>query len=212
VSIVLDALGDEASAGFTVHQAAGPGGAPPVIFTNPVVELGSGVPPGALLSTNFAQAPGSVGIVISAPNTFAAGTREVARVTYNIPSNAPLGAYTIAFSSVPTDRVVYNSLGASLETDYLAGVVQVASRGLVTVSGRVLTPQGQGVRNAIVRLTDSNGVVRLATTSSFGLYAFEGVEIESSVVISVSLRRYRFAPRVIDSVTAMSNADFVALE
>ena len=40
----------------------------------------------------------------------------------------------------------------------------------IVVSGRVVTPSGQGLRNAIVALTDSLGIQSQATTSSFGFF------------------------------------------
>lgn len=38
----------------------------------------------------------------------------------------------------------------------------------VSVSGQVTTPDGHGLRNATVSITDSQGVRRTVTTSSFG--------------------------------------------
>ena len=39
-----------------------------------------------------------------------------------------------------------------------------------TVSGRVLTSDGRGLRNATMSITGSNGVSRSTTTSSFGFF------------------------------------------
>lgn len=73
----------------------------------------------------------------------------------------------------------------------------------VSVSGRVLTPGGNGIRNVVVVLTDSQGFRRLATTSSFGAYSFANVPVGSYVVSAVS-KRYRFA-----SIQLQLNADAV---
>ena len=59
----------------------------------------------------------------------------------------------------------------------------------ITVSGRVLTPDGRGLRNAVVSLIDSQGVRRTATTSSFGLYSFGGVRAGEIYTITVSSKR-----------------------
>jgi hypothetical protein len=43
------------------------------------------------------------------------------------------------------------------------------------ISGRVLTPDGRGLRNVVVTLTGSNGVERTVTISSFGYYHFDSL-------------------------------------
>ncbi|MFN2501735.1 MAG: exo-alpha-sialidase [Pyrinomonadaceae bacterium] len=82
----------------------------------------------------------------------------------------------------------------------------------VTVSGRVTTPDGRGVRNAIVSITDSLGVVRSVTTSSFGFYSFDEVRTGETHTIRVSSKRYRFAARVVQLVGELSEVNFVAAE
>ena len=82
----------------------------------------------------------------------------------------------------------------------------------VEVSGRVTTPDGRGLRNAVVSMVDSQGVVRTATTSSFGYYSFDGVEAGSSVVMNVQSRRYRFAPRIVQVIDTLTDVDFTGQE
>ncbi len=215
VPIVIDAFGNESSTSFSVVRANTAGNAPDAmdVLTNPVVTIGSGVPAGSNLGTNLNQAPGSVGILVDSTNTYAAGTREIVRITYNIPANAPLGLYAITFSSTPTVQSVSNAAGALLPTNYVAGFVQVgATAAGVEVSGRVLTPDGRGIRNAVVVMTDANGTLRYATTGSFGHYRFEDVEAGSAIIIGVQSKRFRFAPRLMSITDSVDNIDFVALE
>lgn len=82
----------------------------------------------------------------------------------------------------------------------------------VTVSGRVTTPGGQGLRNAIVTVTDAQGVRRTATTSSFGVFTFPEVVTGQEYVFSVLSKRYRFTAQTINVTAAMANLDFVGLE
>lgn len=82
----------------------------------------------------------------------------------------------------------------------------------VTISGRVTTPTGLGLRNATVNLTDILGTRRTATTSSFGIYSFDGVLTGQTYTLSVSSKRYRFAPRIEPITGAISNFDFIGLE
>ncbi len=83
---------------------------------------------------------------------------------------------------------------------------------LVTVSGRVVTPTGLGLRNAVVAMTDSQGIRRTATTSSFGIYTFENVRAGETYIIGVASKRYRFAARSLQINDNISNVDFVGLE
>jgi uncharacterized delta-60 repeat protein len=82
----------------------------------------------------------------------------------------------------------------------------------VIVAGRVSTPAGLGLRNAIVSLTDSAGERRTVTTSSFGLYSFTDIPSGGTFTVSVSSRRYRFAPRTIAAAGNLSDVDFVGME
>jgi hypothetical protein len=82
----------------------------------------------------------------------------------------------------------------------------------VSVSGRVTTPDGRGLRNTTVSLTDSPGVVRTVTTSSFGYYAFDNVRSGENYVVEVTSRSYRFASRTIQVNDNLVDVDFVGLE
>ncbi|MEO7659385.1 MAG: carboxypeptidase regulatory-like domain-containing protein [Pyrinomonadaceae bacterium] len=81
-----------------------------------------------------------------------------------------------------------------------------------SISGRVTTPDGLGLRNAIVTLTDSQGVRQVATTSSFGYYTFNSVRPGETYVAGVSSKRYRFAARNLTVSDNLANIDFVGLE
>ena len=81
-----------------------------------------------------------------------------------------------------------------------------------SVSGRVTTPDGRGLRNAIVTITDSSNVRQTAITSSFGFYSFEAVRVGETHTISVSSKRYRFASRSVTVSGRLSDVDFVGLE
>lgn len=81
-----------------------------------------------------------------------------------------------------------------------------------SISGRVVTPEGLGLRNAIVGLTDSQGVRQTATTSSFGFYTFNGIRPGEDYVAGVSSKRYRFAARTLSVSGDLSNIDFTGLE
>lgn len=82
----------------------------------------------------------------------------------------------------------------------------------VDVSGRVVTADGRGIRNAVVEMTDPHGITRSVVTSSFGYFRFEGVMVGTSYVMGVRSRQYRFVPRVVTVLDTLNNVDFVGLE
>ncbi len=82
----------------------------------------------------------------------------------------------------------------------------------ISIAGRVMTPSGVGLRNAIVSLIDSSGVRRTATTSSLGFYSFSDVQADKIITITVSSRRYRFQPITREVNESLSNVDLVGIE
>ncbi|HQX55790.1 MAG TPA: carboxypeptidase-like regulatory domain-containing protein [Pyrinomonadaceae bacterium] len=80
----------------------------------------------------------------------------------------------------------------------------------VTISGRVMTSQLMGVRNAVVILSDPEGNVRMTRTSAFGYYSFSDVEVGMSYVISVASKQSVYTPRVVLLEDAVDGLDFIA--
>ena len=88
------------------------------------------------------------------------------------------------------------------EANGLFGVVRILgdfapTAAQVSVSGRVLTPIGRGLTNAVVLVTDIGGNTRAARTTTFGYFQFEEVEAGQTYIFRVHSKRYRFAPQVI---------------
>jgi hypothetical protein len=81
---------------------------------------------------------------------------------------------------------------------------------LVTVSGRVMTSGGTGVNNALVRITDHNGVTRESRTNVFGYYVFEEVEAGQVYVFNVISKAYQFEPRVVTVGDTINDLNFTA--
>ena len=69
----------------------------------------------------------------------------------------------------------------------------IPSAALASITGRVVTADGSGIRGARLVLTDVNtGEVRYATTSSFGYYDFSELTVENFYVLTISSKRYSF--------------------
>ncbi|MBK6723588.1 MAG: carboxypeptidase regulatory-like domain-containing protein [Acidobacteria bacterium] len=64
----------------------------------------------------------------------------------------------------------------------------------VEIIGRVITPDGAGIRNAAVSLTDTRGSVRTVMTGPLGYYRFEGVTRGEAFTLTVDSRRFQFDP------------------
>jgi len=62
----------------------------------------------------------------------------------------------------------------------------------VSVSGRVITQSGRGIRNVVVTMTDMQGNVRTATTGSFGYYRFEEVAAGETYIFTARGKRFSF--------------------
>jgi hypothetical protein len=82
----------------------------------------------------------------------------------------------------------------------------------VSISGRVTTASGRGIRNVMITLTDANGNERTATSTAFGYYRFDDVAAGETVTLSAKARRFRFTQSSIVKTTneSVSNADFVS--
>lgn len=84
----------------------------------------------------------------------------------------------------------------------------------VSVSGRVMTAGNQGIRNAIVSLTDSAGNMRQVHSSSLGYYRFDDVTAGETYVLSIRSKRYTFEnpSRIVMIFDDVTDGDFIANE
>lgn len=83
----------------------------------------------------------------------------------------------------------------------------------VSIAGRVTSADGRGIRNLRLTLTAPDGAIRRATTSTFGYYAFDGVEVGRTYILEITAKRYTFSnpTRVFMLQDALTDIDFVAL-
>jgi len=82
----------------------------------------------------------------------------------------------------------------------------------VSISGRVMTPDGIGIRNTVVTLIGIDGVPHRVTTGSFGGYLFESIPTGEAYTLTVTSKRYRFAARTLTLTGELTNVDFIGLE
>jgi hypothetical protein len=79
---------------------------------------------------------------------------------------------------------------------------------LVSISGRITTPTGAGLFNAILYLQTQNGEILVTRSGSFGYYMFDGIEVGQTVFISVESKRYSYAPRTIQLADVVTDLNF----
>jgi hypothetical protein len=83
----------------------------------------------------------------------------------------------------------------------------------VSISGRVRTASGLGIRNASVVISgNSLSQPRSTTTGSFGSYSLGGLRAGETYIVTVNSRRYTFTvpSRVLTLVDNLVDVDFVA--
>ena len=220
VFIETDALGNETGMQYSLNFNPALLSISDASGINPDVNAGEGVPFGTNLIVNADQAAaGRIGIVENynggGLGAITAGTKRIAAITFHVLPGAATGASPVIFDDGVITKVTSDTYGTGLGTTFdQTGVVSIqgpASVG-VTVSGRVLTLDGRGLRNATVTMTDQNGVAHSVTTSSFGYYTFDGVASGQTYTVRVASRLYRFATRELQVTDSLTDVDFVGLE
>jgi hypothetical protein len=84
-----------------------------------------------------------------------------------------------------------------------------------SVSGRVLTAAGQGIRNAEVVISGGTLTEPMRVqTGSFGYYNFDGLQTGQTYMITVNSRRYLFTTptRVVSLTDNIADLDFIAVD
>ncbi len=74
------------------------------------------------------------------------------------------------------------------------------------------TNEGRGIRGVTILLTDAEGAVRTATTSSFGYYRFGEVAAGATYVFTARSKHYGFrqASRILSISDEIGEVNFIA--
>jgi len=79
-----------------------------------------------------------------------------------------------------------------------------------TIGGRVTAGGRRGVSGAVVRLTDQNGVIRMAPTDFRGYFQFEDVAVGETYILSVFSKQYQYTPQIISVNENITDLNFTA--
>jgi hypothetical protein len=212
VNVLVDAMGDESAYGFRVSYNQ-------TILTNPVTAIGTA---GGARLCNTATA-GQINCSINnfPDNNPSSSTDQIGeihtgdnqqllRITFTIAANAPGGMTPITLSNVNASDDAANNLSITSQNGSVTVLGPTAAT--VSVSGRVVTAEGRGIRNARLTLTDAKGLTRTAQTVTFGYFRFDQIEAGQVYILEVASKRFVFANsrRVISVQEDVSELDFVA--
>jgi hypothetical protein len=206
IPVELTPNGDELATAVTLNFD-------PTKLSNPVIQLANGISGDAVLTTNMSEAE-SGKVVILVDSTAPLGTygmpQQLVTITFDVRDNAE-GSTELTFGTSMAVNSVADADGDLLPTNFTNGSVTI-SPVKARISGRVLTAESVGIRNARVVLTDADGVLHTVTTGSFGYYSFDGISVGQGVSIAVSSKRYRFDSQMLTASAGSSDVSFVAKE
>ncbi|MBP9109195.1 MAG: VCBS repeat-containing protein [Pyrinomonadaceae bacterium] len=177
----------------------------------PVVELGDAFY-NATLTANTAE-PGVIRVLVDAAAPFGPSSKE-ARSIVNISFDV---AMTAASGDTPLDIeecVISDANADALAAAITSGAVSIAGPNPagVEISGRVLTPDGRGIRNVAVVLVDKDRNTRTVLTGTFGHYSFRSVAPDAWYLLNARSRRCRFIPQRLHVTGPMHDVDLIAQE
>ncbi len=180
-------------------------------LSGPDVVLANGQSGGIL--TFGAREPGVVRLLVEPSETFGSSSTKaipLVLVSFDVLETAASGETPVEIE----DLVVSDANARILTASSVSGMVSISGPNAagVEVSGRVMTADGRGIRNAIVLIVDHDRNIRATTTGSFGHYRFRGVPPDAWYLLRVQARRFRFIPRRIHVTGPMTDVDLIALE
>jgi len=100
--------------------------------------------------------------------------------------------------------------GISTFSDWTAGSLLAPTASDVSVAGRVISASGRGVANAAVTFTDSQGAVYTTMSGQTGRFFKDGLPLNETYVVTVSAKRFRFAPQVLTLNSDLTGLNFTA--
>ena len=109
-----------------------------------------------------------------------------------------------------TGQALAGTLSNGAPFNVRGGFWQNSASSNVSVSGRVLTIGGRGVRNAMVNLIDPISGTQQVLTGPLGAYRFNNVVPGRTYTISIMSRRFLFTPQMVSVPDALTGIDFIA--
>lgn len=89
---------------------------------------------------------------------------------------------------------------------------QLTTAATAGVSGRVVDSAGSPLRNAVITMRNSSGVVIVTRTNGFGYFAFDDVQTGDSYLVTIDARLHNFAPQVVAVRDSIAGLEFRAID
>ena len=152
-------------------------------------------------------------ILIDSAAPFGASSKEARQlvdISFDVTASAPTGDTTLEI----TEGVISDVRASSLAAIFANGKISISGPNAqgVSISGRVITAEGAGLRNATVTIAGARGEERTVTTGTFGYYRIEGVAAGQTYTVTVASRRFRFTPQRVTPSDNLADLDFTAQE
>ena len=119
IPIILLANGNENAIGFSINFS-------PNLLTNAGVALGSGAASASLVVNPNQTGKIGVGVALPSGTTFAAGTQEVAEVSFIAAASATNFNVALTFGDQPTKRLLSDANAISLPVNFTGGQIALA--------------------------------------------------------------------------------------
>jgi len=102
--------------------------------------------------------------------------------------------------------------GFAVNSGFWTALAMTPTAADVSISGRVLTATGGGIRNVHLTLTSVDGTIHHALTNAFGTYSFDQVIVGHPYVLEITAKHFVFAEsiRVLDVRDELVGINFVA--
>ncbi|MGE3465895.1 MAG: cohesin domain-containing protein, partial [Pyrinomonadaceae bacterium] len=147
--------------------------------------------------------PGSLRVVVFGAEALA-GSGRLIDLRFNVVGSVGSG------TDLTWNNFIINEGGVDFSVGH--GRLEVAASERASISGRVLTGMGRGIGSARVTVVDNAGNQRSVMTSSFGYFEINDLEMGETYIVSVSSRRYRFAPQTVSLSGSAISLDIIAQE
>jgi hypothetical protein len=171
------------------------GGAPPcnVVVRGTVVEQ----PPTQALGGGWNSSATTAAVTLATP--IAAGGKMNVQFWFGVAAGTPFT--DAALAAIPVTIVAETLVPNAAAVPTAAGV---------SVSGRVVSSTGAGLRGATVTLMKEDGSIVSVTTNSFGYYTFQDVTAGRSYMLGARVKGYTFQSRLIQVTDTLTDVDLVA--
>jgi len=107
------------------------------------------------------------------------------------------GSSTAVPFTLNTVTNTITATGVSSFSDWTAGAL-APTAGLASVSGRVMRPDGNGIANAVVTITDAAGNTRSLLANPLGYFRFDDVTAGQTYVVTASAKGVTFPARLVE--------------